>query len=86
MFGSSLVGHGLKQDFCLVDDDILLDVGVLLIFELEIVGGEDLYGEVGSADGSAFGDEVGGLGDASCRYVIDVLFVNLSHRYDIFIN
>ncbi len=86
MLGPALVGHGFQQNLTLADHHVFLEVGVGLVFEFEVVGGEGLDGEVGRADGSVFGDDVGGLGHASRRYVIHVLFVDLSHRYDMFIH
>jgi hypothetical protein len=57
----------------------VLDVGVLLILNLEVVGWELSDGEVGGADGSLVADDVGSLSDSSGEDVVDVGLISLGH-------
>jgi len=85
MFGPSFVSHSLKKDFSLIDNNVFLDVWIFLIFQFKVVGGESLDGEIGGANGSVFGHYVCSLSNTSSGNVINVGFVSLSHRYDMFI-
>lgn len=77
-----MVGKCLEEVDAFVDHDVVLDVGVLLILDLEVVGGELLDGEVGGADGALVGDDVGSLRHAAVQDVVHVGFVCCSHGYD----
>ena len=79
VLSDSLVVERLNEVGPLVDDDVVLDVGVLLILDLEVVGGELLDGEVGAADGTLVADDVGSLGYSTVQQVVNVGLVCFSH-------
>ena len=81
VLGDSIVVECLDEVDALVDDDVVLDVGVLLILELEVVGREDLDGKVGAADGALVADDVGSLGHAAVQQVVNVGLVGCSHLW-----
>lgn len=55
------------------------DFRVILILDLEVVGGELVDGEVGAADGALVRDDVGSLGNSAGQDVVHVGFVGLGH-------
>lgn len=57
----------------------MLDVRILLILDLEVIGGELGDGEVGGADGSLLADDVGSLSNSSSEDVVDVGLISLGH-------
>lgn len=52
ILADSLVGECLEEIGPLVDNNVVLLVGIILIFQLEVVGGKLLDGQIGSANGS----------------------------------
>lgn len=82
VLGDSLVLEGLEEVGAFVDDDVVLDIGVLLILDFEVVGGELLDGEVGGADRALVRDDVRRLRHAAVQDVVHVGFVRFSHGYD----
>jgi hypothetical protein len=44
VFRPALIGYGLQQDLALIDDDVVLDVGIFFVFNFKIVDGESLDG------------------------------------------
>lgn len=67
VLGHSLVVERLDEVDSLINDNVVLDVGVLLILELEVVGGELVDGKVGSADGALVADDIGSLSDSASQ-------------------
>lgn len=75
VFWDTLVGEGFEQVHFFVNDDVVLQIGVVFVLEGEVVLRECLDGEVGSANGSFSGEDVGGFGNGSGCDVVDVWFV-----------
>lgn len=46
VLGNSIVLHGIDEVFALIDNDVMLNIRVFLIFDLEVVGWELLDGQV----------------------------------------
>lgn len=72
-----MVAEGFEEVGALVNDDVVLDVGVFLILDLEVVRGELGDREVGATDSPLVADDVGGLGDLAVQKVVHVGFVSL---------
>ena len=53
MLADSIVGKCFKEVGFFINDNVMLDVGVLLIFKLEVVAGKLFNGKVGSANSSS---------------------------------
>lgn len=79
VLGSSLVAHSVDEILSLVDDNFVGDIGIFLILDFKLVGGECLDGQVGGQDGSILGHNVGSLCNSSGSDVIKIRFVCLSH-------
>jgi hypothetical protein len=77
----SLVGQCVQKVYSLIHHNFVLNVGVLLILQLEVVGREDLDGQVGSADGALVTDDVGCLSHSAVGDVVKVRLV-CCHGYD----
>jgi hypothetical protein len=84
VLGDSLVPEGLKQVHSLINNDVVLDIGILFVLNFEVVGGEQLDGEVGSTDGALVADDVCSFSNATVQDVVDVWFIGLCHGYDNF--
>jgi hypothetical protein len=48
---AAAVLHGVDEDFALVDNDLVGLGGVILVLEVELVGGEGLNRQVGGQNG-----------------------------------
>lgn len=72
-----MVAEGLEEIGALVHDYVVLDVGVFLILNFEVVRRELGNGKVGAADSSLVADDIGCFGDCAVQEVVHVGFVSL---------
>jgi hypothetical protein len=77
VFSYSSITEGFKEVVALVNDDVVLDVGVLLILDLEVVRRELSNWEVGATDRSLVADDVGSFSDLAVQKIVHVGFVCL---------
>ena len=82
VFGDSVVGECLEEVGLLIHNHIVLDIGIFLILELEVVLGELLDGQVGGKDSTIMGKKVGSFSHSSVGQVFKVGLISVSHGYD----
>jgi len=76
MFGNTIVSDGFNEVDSLINDNLMLCVWIIFVFEFEIILWKCLNGEIGSTDSTLLAKDVSGFSNTTSNNVVKVWFVS----------